>query len=95
MITQKNNITQLTIISPCANYFKDARVIQTKIGAQQDFEHLMQIRLYFYSREPIKKRKALKIILLLFFTYSCRVVTKSHTYLNKPAAGNSGLLKCV
>ena len=70
------------IINPRVNYFA-ARMIQTKIGAQQDFKHLIQVRLYFHSREPLKKSVTPKIILLLFLALPCRVVIKGHTYLNK------------
>ena len=46
---------KLTIINPHVNYFEATRMIQSKIGAQQDFKHMMQVRLYFHSREPLKK----------------------------------------
>ena len=29
-------------------------MIQTKIGAQQDFKHLIQVSFHFHSREPLK-----------------------------------------
>ena len=37
------------------NCFEAARMIQTKIGAQQDFKHLIQVDFYFYSIETLKK----------------------------------------
>ena len=43
------------ILNPPVNYFQTARMIQTKIGAQQGFKHLIQVWFYFHSREPIKK----------------------------------------
>ena len=45
---------KLTIINPHVNYFEAAHMIQMKIGAQQDFKHLMQVGLHFHSREPLK-----------------------------------------
>ena len=41
---------KLTITSPGVNYFEAAR-----IGAEQDFKYLILVRLYFHSREPLKK----------------------------------------
>ena len=43
------------IINPRVYYFEAARMIQTKIGAQQDSNHLIQVCLYFHSRQPRKK----------------------------------------
>ena len=43
------------IINLHVNYFKAASMIKTKIGAQQDFKHLIQVYLYFHIREPLKK----------------------------------------
>ena len=37
------------------NYLEVAFMIQNKIGAQHDSNHLMQIRLYFHLRKPLKK----------------------------------------
>ena len=45
---------KLRIINLRVKYFEAAPMIQTKIGAQQDFTHLIQVRLYFHSREPSK-----------------------------------------
>ena len=45
---------KLTIINPRVNYFKAARMIQTKIDAQQDSSHSIQVCLYFHSRKPLK-----------------------------------------
>ena len=42
------------IINFGVNYFEAALLIQTKIGAQQDFKHLMQVSFYFHYREPLK-----------------------------------------
>ena len=42
------------------NYFEAARMIQTKIGAQQDFKHLILACLYFHSREPFKSPQSTK-----------------------------------
>ena len=36
------------------NYFEAARMIQTKIGAEKNFKHLIQVRLYFHSKKPLK-----------------------------------------
>ena len=54
MIVHKNISHKVTIINPCVNYFENARMIQTKTGAQQHFKHLIQVRLHFHSREPLK-----------------------------------------
>ena len=56
-------------------------MIQTKIGARQDSNHSMQVRLNFKQSKKI--RKALNIILLQFLILSCWVVTKGHTCFNK------------
>ena len=37
------------------NYFEAARMIQAKIGAQQDLKDLIQARLYFHSKGPLEK----------------------------------------
>ena len=37
------------------NYFEAAFLIQTKIGAQQNFKHLIHVHFSFHSREPLKK----------------------------------------
>ena len=42
------------------NYFKAARMIQTKIGAQQDSSHSIQVCLYFHSRKPLKNPQGTK-----------------------------------
>ena len=42
------------------NYFEATRMIQIKIGAQQDFRHLIQVRLYLHSREPLKNQQHTK-----------------------------------
>ena len=89
---------KLRIINLGVKYFEAAPMIQTKIGAQQDFTHLIQVRLYFIlaPKRTIKKlRKALKIILLQFSTVPCRVVTKEYTNLKRPAAESCSLFKCV
>ena len=46
---------KVTIINSRVNYFEAARMIQTKIGAQQDFKHLIRVRFYFHPRKPLKK----------------------------------------
>ena len=46
---------KLAIINLHGNYFKAARMIQAKIGAQEDFKHLIQVRLCFHPRKPLKK----------------------------------------
>ena len=66
MIIHKNNIT-LTMINSHVNYFELVRMIQTKIGIQQNFKHLIQVRFYFQSREPLKIHKALKFIIFNSF----------------------------
>ena len=43
------------IIDLCMNYFEATHMIQSKIGAQHNFKHLIQLRLYFRLREPLKK----------------------------------------
>ena len=62
-------------------------MIQSKTGAQQDFKHLIHVRLYFHSREPLKKNpQSTKDHIAKFLTLSWLVVTKGHTYLNEAAA---------
>ena len=41
---------KLTIINPHVNYFEATRMIQSKIGAQQDFKHMMQ-SVYIFTQE--------------------------------------------
>ena len=70
VIIHKNNITQTDnhqstceLFWSCSddpNQNEAARMIQTKIGAQQDFKHLIQVCLYFHSREPLKKLQSCK-----------------------------------
>ena len=88
VIVHRNIITQTEDHqSACEDCFEVAPQIQAKIGAQQDFKHLMPGPFILSLKRTTEKiRNALKIIQLKFLTVSCRVVTKAHTYLNKPAA---------
>ena len=62
------------------NYFEAALMFQTKIRAQQDFRLLIQVHLYFHSKEPLKNPQSTKD----------HIATISNGFmpLNKPAAEN-------
>ena len=53
------------------NFLEDTRMIQTKIGAQQDLPFVRSLK-----RTTNKISKTVKIILLQFLTLSCPVVRK-------------------
>ena len=47
------------------------------------------------SRPPLRKRKWNQLSQCVFFNPLMVIVTKGHTYLNKPEVLSEGLLKCV
>ena len=48
------------VINSHGNYFKAVFMIQTKIGAQYDYNHLTQVHLYIHLREPLKNLQGTK-----------------------------------
>ena len=96
VIVHKNNITQTDDHESACELFRsysyDLKQNWSTAGLQTfdigPFTHS-------HKRTTKKIRKALKIKLLDFLTLPCRVVTKGHTYLNKPAAESFGTFKCV
>ena len=57
---------RIITLRACVNYFEAACMIQTKMGAQQDFKHLIQVSLYFHSKEPLKKSTKHNLIANIF-----------------------------
>ena len=75
------------IIDLCMNYFEATHMIQSKIGAQHNFKHLIQLRLYFRLREPLKNPQNTRDHITK--------VTKGYTYLTNPQLKVAGLFKPV
>ena len=97
VIVHKNNITQTDDHeSACElflSYSYDLKLNWSTTGLQT-----FDIGPFIHSlkRTTKKPRKALKIMLLNFHYLPCWVVTKGHTYLNKPAAESfATMFKCV
>ena len=87
VIVYKNNITQTEDHQSACEVFQrcsyDPNQYRSSTGCQTFDTDPSILSLKRTIKNP---HKALKIILLQFVTVSCRVVTKGHTYLNKPAA---------
>ena len=99
VIIHKNNIAQTRTNwghqSACDNS-EASRMIQTKIGAQQNFKHLIQVHLYFHSREPLKNPQNTKDHIATTFNRFIPGGNRRVYLLNKSADESCRFLfKCV
>ena len=86
MILHKNNITETDDYQFRCEIFWSCSFDANQDRSTTGFQTFDTGQFLLSLQRTIKKfRKVLKIILLQFLTLSCRVVTKGHTYLDKPA----------
>ena len=96
VIIYKNNITQNDDHQFPCELFRSNLYNPNHNRSTTGFQTFDTSPFLLLIQRTIKKiSKSLKIMLLQSLTLSYLVVTKGHTYLNKPAAEVAGLFECV